>query len=409
MKNATVNRTSKWWHRRHFGILLAAAAFLLVASQVSARPWEAGAEDSPTVQAPPDSVPAGDGAIVVTSITPVSGTTGNITFKPGMRVQVRYNYDNTDNNNDFYIARTRIKGGGDAFGIASYYTEVKIDNVGRFNSRPNAQVENAWINFPITPEFAIRAGLYDMVFSRNALTSDSKLLLMDRSLIKDALTVLGLADNTVGVLAHGRPMAGHLTYGFGIFDNLGFETAGGGGTLTRKADGAMTTGRLAYDFLDPAPLGGYGDYLGTYIGSGQRLSLGANAAYLSKVQIGDGEYNLYAWGADLFFNKGPATIGAEYARYNEDTKNDASPSIKGEGWYAQAGYLVTKTIELAAQYQEFDPLATSDIDKLKWTSVGFNYYLRGHNFKIQADYTFKNEQGTKVDNDLFKVQLQLDY
>jgi len=336
---------------------------------------------------------------------------GDITFTPGLRLQARYDYDNSDNNNDFYIARVRIKGGGKAFALATYYMEVKIDNVGRFDRSQNAQVENAWMNFAIKPEVAVRVGLYDMVFSRNALTSDSKLLIMDRSLIKDALTVLGLADNTIGVLVHGRPAGGRFTYGFGVFDNLGFEVAGSQSTLTRKADGAMTTGRFVVDVLDPAPVGGYGDYQGSYIGKGQRLSLGANGAYLSKLVIGDEEFNLYAWGADLFFNKGPATLAAEYATYKEDAKNGASDSLNvdGGGWYVQGGYLVGGIFEPAVQYQEMDPNQNASKDKLKWTTVGFNIYLRGHSMKIQADYIFKQEDGAKINNDLFQLQLQLDF
>jgi hypothetical protein len=113
----------------------------------------------------------------------------------------------------------------------------------------------------------LRAGLYDFVFSRDALTSDSKLLLMDRSLIKDALTVLGFADNTVGLLVHGRPLDGHLSYGVGVFDNVGFETGAVDTTvLARKSNGALTAGRLVYDFFDPAKPDGYGDYWGSYIG-----------------------------------------------------------------------------------------------------------------------------------------------
>jgi len=64
---------------------------------------------------------------------------------------------------------------------------------------------------------SFQTGLFDDVFSRNALTSDSKLLLMDRSKIKDELTVIGITDNTVGILFHGRPYDGHLSYGFGVF------------------------------------------------------------------------------------------------------------------------------------------------------------------------------------------------
>ena len=335
---------------------------------------------------------------------------GDITFTPGLRIQTRYTYNEVDKNNDIYIARVRLKGNGKVFNLASYYFEVKIDNVGRFNKTPSAEVENAWLNFPVIQDFDLRVGFYDIVFSRNALTSDSKLLLMDRSLIKDAITGLGMADNTIGVLAHGRPLGGHLSYGFGIFDNLGFEIEGMDSTiLARKSDGIMTAGRLVYDFLDPAPSGGYADYQSSYLGKGQRLTLGTNAAYLSKAQIRDSELAIIAWGADLFFNYGPATIEAEYDSYNQDFTAAGIPDMTGGGWYAQGGYLFHPLFELVARYQEFDPDKDVTNDKLKWTSIGFNMYIRGHKLKIQAEYTFKTEESNEVDNNAIQVQLQLDF
>ncbi|MCK5703762.1 MAG: hypothetical protein KAI29_21540, partial [Cyclobacteriaceae bacterium] len=97
------------------------------------------------------------------------------TFKPGLRIQTRYDREhdaNGNRNNDFFIRRLRLKGGGKVFDVAKYYFEVKIDNTGKFNRTPRAQVENAWLDFKIKESFIIRAGLFDMVFSRNALTSD---------------------------------------------------------------------------------------------------------------------------------------------------------------------------------------------------------------------------------------------
>jgi hypothetical protein len=152
------------------------------------------------------------------------GPNGAITFTPGLRVQPRYSYDQADANNDFFIARVRFKGSGNAFGIATYGTELKLDNVGRLDRTTVATIENAWMNFGLKPTFAVRGGLYDGPFSRDALTSDSKLLIMDRSLIKGALDVLGLTDNTVGVMAHGRPYGGRLEFAAGAFDNLTYET-----------------------------------------------------------------------------------------------------------------------------------------------------------------------------------------
>jgi len=61
------------------------------------------------------------------------------------------------------------------------------------------------------------------------------------------------------------------------------------------------------------------------------------------------------------------------------------------------------------RYQQLDPSDASATDRRDWTSLGGNYYIRGHNMKIQADYTLKHEQGTQVSNDLFQVQFQLDF
>jgi len=337
---------------------------------------------------------------------------GDITFTPGLRIQTRYEYNEVDKNNDFYINRLRLKGGGKFFNAGKYYFEVKIDGEGKFNKTPKAQVENAWMNFNVAKSVNLRAGLYDFVFSRDALTSDSKLLLMDRSLIKDALTVLGFADNTVGVLIHGRPLDGHLSYGFGVFDNIGFETAAVDTTvLARKSDGALTSGRIVYDFLDPAKPDGYGDYWGSYIGEGQRLSVGGNAAYLTEAEnplISPTKYTIYAVGGDVFFNTGPFTAQAEYDFYKEDTDND-STDIDGAGWYAQAGYLFLPRVELAVRYQELDPNSNVSGDKIMWTTVGINFYWHSQKLKIAADYTFKKEETGEFDNNIFKIQLQLDF
>ena len=335
---------------------------------------------------------------------------GDITFTPGLRIQPRFEYNGIDNNNDFYIARVRVKGKGNIYGITNYYFEVKLDNVGRFNKSSSTQIENAWLDFPLNKDFHIRTGFGDIPFSRNALTSDSKLLLVDRSMIKDALAAIGFADNTIGVFAHGRPVKGHFSYAVGIFDNINFEVASTNPLITtKKADGIMTSGRFAYDFLDPAPAGGYGDYQGSYIGKGQRLALGANAAFLPKAFIDSTQLDIYALGADIFFNTGPVSAEAELDMYNQKIKNGNSSDIQGMGWYIQSGYLITTMLELAARYQEFDPNTDISNDKAQWITVGVNVYLRSHNLKIQTDYTFKKEQANEFNNDVFQVQLQLDF
>ena len=341
---------------------------------------------------------------------------GNITFIPGVRMQVRYEYNDIDKNNDFYIKRMRWKGKGNIFDVASYNFEIKIDNTGKFNQAPRALLEHAWFTFPVVEELlTFRVGIEDDVFSRNALTSDSKLLFMDRSQIKEALTALGVTDNTIGALIYGRPFGGRLTYSAGIFDNLGFNNAGNQTVLARKSQGAMTVARVAADLLDPAnPTGSYDDYRSSYIGEGKHLTIGANVANVVKTELGDDVFNLFCWGIDAFFNYGPLSIEGEYDAYREhftQTGNGPLPDIMGDGFYLQTAYLVLPKLELALRYQELDQdhdLAHEIMGgKVMWTSVGANYYIRGHTFKVQAEYTFKREADNEIDNDILQVQLQL--
>ncbi len=336
--------------------------------------------------------------------TPAAPT---VTFTPGLRLQGRYVQDQTDGNSDIFIARVRIKGAGEFYGLGKYYTEIKLDNVGRHARTTSAQVENAWLEFPVQPTVNLRVGFYDIPFSRNALTSDSKLLLVDRSLIKDEITAVGMADNTIGLLAHGRPMGGRFEYSGGVFDNLAYEQAAG--PTARTADGLMVSGRAVIHLWDPAPAGGYADYRSSYVGQGRRLSIGANVAHLGTAKEGATPLTVMAMGADVFFNVGPFTLEGEYDRLKENREPAAATDRTGEGWYAQGGYLVRPTVELAARYQQLDPSTATAGDRVRWTSVGVNIYLRQHNVKIQTDYTIKREQGTSIRNDLLQTQLQLDF
>ncbi len=331
-----------------------------------------------------------------------------LTFTPGVRIQPRYDYDGNFGNNDFFIRRFRLKGSGSAYGVAKYGVELKIDSTNRFEANPTAQVENAWLDFPIDPDWAyLRAGLYDIPISRNALTSDSKLLFMDRSLIKEALTAIGFADNTVGVMLHGRPGEGRYEYDIGVFDNVFFEKVGAAGT--RDSNEVMPAGRFMVCLLDPATAPeGYADYKESYLGQGQRLDIAVNGGHLGNAFDAAIEFdNVSALGGDLFYNSGPYVFQSEFDWFVEDIAGGGE--IVGDGWYVQGGYILGclcgTLAEAAARYQVLD-LDTNQ-DTLRWTSLGCNFYIRDHNLKVQTDYTFR--EGEPLDDNVFEVQLQLDF
>jgi hypothetical protein len=343
---------------------------------------------------------------------------GDLTFKPGLRIQPRYMHDDGNGNNDFFIRRFRLKASGSAYGVAKYGLELKIDNEGRFAATPAARAENAWLEFPVVEdEMYLRAGLYDVPMSRDALTSDSKLLFMDRTLIKEQLTAVGMADNTFGLLLHGRPYCGQFEYAFGIFDNDVYERFGIAGT--RETDQLMPAGRFVWNVLDPmTPPDGYADYMESYLGKGERLEIGINAAHVGNAIDGLTVLDdITAWGVDIFANYSHYTFQAEYDQIIENIAGAAD--IISDGWYVQFGYLFDPCdpcTEFAVRYETLDPIIGDD--RLDWFRVGFNFYIREHNLKIQTDYCFRSGNTLTAplvgglglfDEDVFEVQLQLDF
>ena len=182
----------------------------------------------------------------------------------------------------------------------------------------------------------------------------------------------------------------------------------------------MPAGRIAVDLLDPAPLGGYGDYKASYIGQGRRLAIGLNGEWLPDAKQNAGailqEFDVYAWGTDLFFNWGPYTLQGEYDWFRLTGNVDRS----NRGWYVQGGYLIEPLkkalaetapwfpdLELAARYQQLDARSFTAEEENR-TSLGVNTYIHEHNLKVQTDFSFRQLQNS-ADSKLYQLQLQLDF
>jgi hypothetical protein len=231
---------------------------------------------------------------------------------------------------------------------------------------------------------------------------------MDRSLIKDELTRYGFADNTVGLTLHGRPHAGRYEWYLGIYDDVNFENFVN--DSRRSSDKLMPAGRFVINFLDPAqPPQGYADYRGSYLGEGERLALGMNAGYLDDAIDNGGISAIYACGVDLFFNKGPWVAQGEYDWIAENFDDDINFDIRAEGWYVQTGYMLTRCWELAGRFQIVDQDVNVPGNIRRWTSIGLNYYIWDHNFKVQTEYTFREGQSDDLRDNVVQCQLQLDF
>jgi Phosphate-selective porin O and P len=339
-----------------------------------------------------------------------------LTLDFGLRIQGRFAYDDATGNQDMMLRRSRIKAMGQLYEFGTYYLELRADNINQDQAAASVQLEAGYLDLTLAKEHSLMVGLYDVPFSRGLLTGDSRLLFMDRGVIIDQLSNLGLVDNTVGVMAHGRPGEGRFEYAIGLSDNRAFDADASSTPV--GSNQLMPAGRLVINLLDPAPAGGYADYRATYIGQGERLSLGVNVASLGDAFEGADTFDILALGFDIFGNLGPWTYQGEYDTVQKSMTAGSGVDYDTSGWYLQTGYLLPLEIALSAgslkleptlRYQQLDPNSELSGDGSRWTSVGLNAYLKGHNLKLQMDFTVKDEEGPEIANNTFMVQMQLDF
>ena len=102
--------------------------------------------------------------------------------------------------------------------------------------------------------------------------------------------------------------------------------------------------------------------------------------------------------------RGPRwTARAEYI----DERNRRT-AVHTKGWYALAAYaVVPRHAQLVARIEQFDPSDLVATDRETGYLAGVQYFWRGDDFKMIADYEVFREQTTQVKNDRGVVQMQV--
>ena len=97
------------------------------------------------------------------------------------------------------------------------------------------------------------------------------------------------------------------------------------------------------------------------------------------------------------------TARAEYIR----ARNRAS-DVHTVGWYALAAYnVVPPRVQVVGRVQQFDPNDQVATDRSTGYLLGLQYFMRGDNFKLMADYEVFRAQVVQLKNNRGIVQLQV--
>jgi len=86
---------------------------------------------------------------------------------------------------------------------------------------------------------------------------------------------------------------------------------------------------------------------------------------------------------------------------------DSKKQVIGQGYYAQAGYLIIpKHLEIAARYSYVDPNRDRSKDLQIEIQGAISYYFFKHGLKLQTDFTQIHKEATTKETNDYQLRVQ---
>ncbi|MBI5560135.1 MAG: hypothetical protein HY883_02540 [Deltaproteobacteria bacterium] len=321
-----------------------------------------------------------------------------------------------ESSSDTYLRRMRLEISGSFFTKAiKYNLTLAADNVDKAGVANAITVHYAYVEWDPAAAFGIRFGKERLPYSRIALTSDTKQLLIERPVsVEDAKKLFGKTD------AYYQPaitVKGHVAGG-----TVAYEAAAADGWQNGEA---VHTGRTVFKAnpvvmarLEFSPPGlTENKKSDAPLGVGRHLTLGIDVANQSGIEYKENNFKekRTLFGADLSGHYEGLTGQVEYNGWKVDSGEPAIGKTEPRGWYAQAGWFIKGyNIEPAVRYEVYDQDSNKSGMKEKSTTTGVNWYGKGHSFKVgfnrvTTEYE-KNAVGRLANDDrknVYQIQTQL--
>lgn len=331
----------------------------------------------------------------------------------------------------FGLTRARVGFEGDYAERGSFKIELR--------TIPNVELLTARLRFEPTDWLSVIVGRFKVPFSRQELTSESRLQLIDRAAIIKATPGRQLGAALEVQTGFGALDDDFFTLSLGIFNG---ESAKERAPVNNIDENFLYAARLQIAPFGDAPLA-EGDVRPVGERRNPVLDVGTNVT-LETRGPNNGDYDQTNVGADLlFYWQGFSLYTEAFYRRRDYVDEDANPNFEGFGYNAQLGYFipapyVRERLEIVARVEEWDPERAIDPAReadLRPTSAGngpansggeqavrnysggINWYFSGHDLKLQANYTHRDQlENTQlsassadvpldVDDDTFYLQL----
>ena len=256
------------------------------------------------------------------------------------------------------------------------------------------------LNYHFSDAAQIKAGLHKLAFNRSEMTGDGKQQFIERSLANERFNL----DRGIGLVLWGQPWEKKFEYYFTLANGRATNA-----NLNANQEMAYIA-RFAFN-----PLGDHGYAESDWEDRDQvALTLGVAGEYhTEEPTVSLLEDDVMTGSADVGFKcRGFSFQGEGFWRRSDP---GATAVVQDVGFYAQAGYFVIpKKVELAARASMlFDDLSDNgggvyfdngsltglggvndgvdegaDADNEQEYSAVINYFIKGYNLKLQAQYSF---------------------
>lgn len=345
---------------------------------------------------------------------------------------------------DFALRQFRFYGSGQAIPLLKFGFNVDAATGawdGAEAKSSAASATDANLTFDFRPEVRLLLGLYRTPWSRFSLTDSYAGYLLPHAPEIAGGKYVGSLKNyrNAGVTLWGDALDGKVKYGAGIFDgdfSPGISTASGG--AVPKKDTPFYSVRLAVSPLDPQK--GY-VFSQQWIGKAEKPVVTVGGAFLTSkygitktepdtmtadlttgvvtttkgatTTVDEPTYRALSVDCYTEIPLGGGALGGEGAWFSYDR---GIADGKASGWFLQSGYFIRSlNLQPAFRYEATDEKASGTGKDFTKLTAGLNYYLKGHDAKINLEYARKSfdEKGTTARKDKnysdLTLQLQIQF
>jgi len=331
---------------------------------------------------------------------------GDFLFKPYTLVQTRgiFNYyddeglslDEEDNvlNSGFEIPYALLGFAGKAFDRITFNVALNAATTG------SALLNQAWFDINLKDELRFRIGKFKTPFNQAYLVQNGQTLfpLLPASLttrvnlpydINSVNPVISTGFD-VGVEMHGI-LQDRFGYQLGIFNGTGISvnTATNSFSDENGLPSLLYAARMVY-----MPYGSMPDYQGDPNQLNEKhMLVGLSGSY--NVEANYESSNDLRAGFEFALLSKRWYISAEGYLLSMDfvERQQQSPVYTFWGGYTQAGYFVSSKLQPAVRIDVLDRNSVDEKGILYLPALCLNYYMAGHNLKLQAMYQFMGKAG----------------